>query len=241
VARWETGDRAPDPTDVAQVLTVLDVSGERYDEILSMSRGTHEPRWLAVTLPEQRAQLAALLDLEATAVAITDVSPLLIPGLLQTGEYIREIMETGGVPSNELSTRVAVRIGRREAINRPDPAHLTVLLGEAALRQVIGTRELLVRQLRYVLELAARPNVELRVLPYGSGWHPALEGPFTLIDTVNDDPVVHLENRRSGLFLHEHEDVQSYRQAVDTLLKVAMSPASTNEFIAQVIEELEQR
>jgi len=37
-------------------------------------------------------------------------------------------------------------------------------------------------QLRRLLTMAARSNVELRVVPYGSGWHPGLDDLFTYIE-----------------------------------------------------------
>jgi transcriptional regulator with XRE-family HTH domain len=243
LSRWETGKRAPQAIDVAQILTHLGVNGARYDEIVHMTEGADAAQWLAITLPEQRQQLAALLDFEDTADTITTASPLLIPGLLQESGYVRAIMSAGTVPADEIATRVAVRIGRRDVITRRDPARLVAFIGESALRQVIGGPTVMADQLTFLLEAASWVNVELRVIPYASGWHPALEGPFTIIDPkVNAErattPVVHIENRRSGLFLHEKEDVDTYRQAVDAVLLAAMSPTDTEELIAAVIKEM---
>ncbi len=234
LSRWETGERSPRPTDVAQILTHLGVSGDRYEEIIEMSSGTDEPRWLAVSLPEQRQQLAALLDFERTATTITEVSPLLIPGLLQTSNYARAIMVAANVPADEVETRVAVRVGRRDTITRKNPAHFIALVGEAALRQTIGTPEVMREQLEHLLELAERSNVDLRVIPFSSGWNPGLEGPFLLIDS-EQGPVVQLENRRSGLFLHEKEDVLTYRQAVDTVLEAAKNPTDSVQLVTEII------
>ncbi|MDR7301000.1 helix-turn-helix domain-containing protein [Haloactinomyces albus] len=238
LSRWENGERAPRPTDVAQILTHLGVNGERYEEIIAICSGTDEPRWLAVTLPEQRQQLGALLEFERAATTITEVSPLLIPGLLQTSDYARAIMSAGGVPANDVETRIAVRLGRRDVILRRDPAQLVALVGEAALRQVIGAPEVMVEQLEYLGEMAELTNVDLRVLPFSSGWHPALEGLFLLIES-EQTPVVQLESRRSGLFLHEPEDVQTYREAADTVRQAAMSPEDSSAFIAEIAKDME--
>lgn len=240
VARWETGDRAPDPTDVAQILAVLEITGDRYDEIVEMSRGTGEPRWLAISLPEQRQQLNAVLEFERTANKLTEVSPLLIPGVLQSTDYTRAIMSAGGVPADEVETRVAVRIGRRDVITRNSPVPLLALIGEGALRQLVGGREVMAAQLRHLLELTELNNVEVRAVPYDTGWHPGLEGPFTLIDSQGSGYVVHLETRRSGLFLHEPSDVETYRQAVDAVLQVAMNPVETKTHIVEIAQQMEK-
>ncbi|MCP2260606.1 helix-turn-helix protein [Streptoalloteichus tenebrarius] len=239
LARWETGHRTPDPTHVAQILTALEINGARYDELLSMARGASDRRWLAVTLPELRAQLFALLDAEVSAVSIREVSPLLIPGLLQISSYTRAIMLDAEVPSDEVSTRVALRMGRRDILTRGvNPARYLAIIGEAALRQVLGTPAVMVEQLRFVLEMAQRPNIEIRVVPFRSGWHPALEGPFFLIEPDEHQSIVHLETRRSGIFLHEEEDVEAYRQAIDHMLRVALSREETSTLIADVIKEM---
>ncbi|MEC3976159.1 helix-turn-helix domain-containing protein [Amycolatopsis sp. H20-H5] len=244
LSKWETGKQVPKDTVVSQILTHLGVTGDRYDEIVAMTAGADAGTWLAVTLPEQRQHLAALLDLEATAKMITSVSPLLIPGVLQEGEYVRAIMSAGDLPSGEISTRVATRLGRRDTIARRTPAQLRAFIGEAALRQVIGSRTVMEHQLSHLLLEAERPNVEIRVVTFDSGWHSGLEGPFSLIDPRPGEgivPVVHIENRRSGLFLHEVEDVATYRQAVDTVVQAAMSPADTKGLIADVIKEMRTR
>jgi transcriptional regulator with XRE-family HTH domain len=242
LSRWETGKRTPRPTDVAQVLTALGVSGDQYDEIVSLAEGKDQTRWVvAVTLPERQQQLSAVLDFESTASTIIEVSPLLIPGLVQTGGYVRAIMSAGGVPPDEIATRVAVRLGRRDTLTRGDPVtHFTALIGEAALRQRIGTERVMAEQLRYLATAAEWKNVEFRIVPFSSGWSPSLEGAFTLLESEQDGAVVHLENRRSGLFLHEPDDVETYREAVDAVMRVALSPDESAKLVTAEITRMER-
>lgn len=240
LSRWENGKRTPRPTDVAQVLTALGVSGDQYDEIVSLAEGKDQTRWVAVTLPERQQQLSALLDFESTASTIIEVSPLLIPGLVQTGGYVRAIMSAGGVPPEEIATRVAVRLGRRDTLTRSEPVmHFTALIGEAALKQKIGTDRVMAEQLRYLATAAEQDNVEIRIVPFSSGWSPSLEGGFLLIESEQDGTVVHLENRRSALFLHEPDDVEIYREAVDAVMRAALSPDESAELVTAEIVRME--
>jgi transcriptional regulator with XRE-family HTH domain len=127
LSRWENGERIPKPEQVAQILTALGVNGQRYQEIMTLAYGTAESQWVATTLPEQREQMAAYLDWEQNATRIIEVAPLLIPGLLQTGDYVRAIMTPPGVASTEAATRISSRLGRREVITRKrNPAKLLV-------------------------------------------------------------------------------------------------------------------
>lgn len=234
LSRWESGERTPTPTDVAQILGKLGVTGDRYDDIIELAQGIDNTSWLATTLPEQRAQLNALVDFERDASAITDVSPLLVPGLLQTSDYTRAIMTDGGVPADEIGTRVAIRLGRRDVITRPDPVPYRVLIGEAALRQLIGTRQIMADQLQFVMGMAERPNVEIRLIPFDAGWHEALVGASIIIESTVNPSVTHLEVRDTCLFLHARQDVARYRAATDKVAARAMSPEDSLAVIALV-------
>lgn len=251
VSRWETGDRTPKPEQVAQILTKLEVDGERYDEIMTLAYGTNESQWVATTLGEQRQQMAAYLDWEQGATRIVEIAPMLVPGLLQTNDYIRAIMTAGGVPADEVSLRVTSRIGRREVLTKRNPAHLLVLLGQAALHQDIGGRATMIGQLDHILEMAARPNIELRVVPDHRGWHPGLEGAFALIESprppsgrragTKSASIVFVGTRRSVLMLHEEPDIAAYRQAVESILAVSLPPESSANFIAETRKRMEKK
>jgi transcriptional regulator with XRE-family HTH domain len=239
VGRWEAGDRGPKPTDVAAVLAALGAPNVLREELVELSRDSDGRHWVASGLPEQQRQLAALLELERDATRIINVSPLLIPGLLQTSGYARAIIGAGGVPVEEIETRVAVRLGRRDVIMRREPASLLAIIDETALRRNIGGAEVMADQLRALDEASRWGNVELRIVPVSAGWHPALEGPFLLIEFADRTPVVQIENRRSALFFHEPMDVEAYQQAFDKVLDVAMSPDDSQKLITDIINELE--
>lgn len=241
VSRIETGKRGTDVAEIARMLTTLGVGGARYEELVEMARGgTAGPLWLAATLPEQRQHLAAVLEFERSATVIIDMAPLLIPGLLQTTDYARAIMSAGSVPASEIEMRIAIRVGRRDAIFRPHPAHFVALIGEAALRQEIGGRDVLLAQCRYLLELSAKSNVDIRVVPFDVGWHPGLETPFVLMDSDVAQPVVQVETRISGLFLSDDEYVSGYRNAADKVAQVALGPKESVSLIAARVDRMER-
>lgn len=239
VSRWESGQRAPKPEDVTAYLAKVGGNAEQREQLAELARNPDGSHWLSVGMPEQHRQLAALLEIEREATKIVTVSPLLIPGLLQTADYAREIMTTGGVPASEVDTRVAVRLGRREAITRRSPAHLQAFIGEGVLNQLIGSLDIMLDQLQMLQKYADISNVEIRVIPVRCGWHPGLEGPFDIVEFADRTPVVHLENRVSALFLHEDNEVQAYQSALDRVKEVAMSPSESYGLIADVINRME--
>jgi hypothetical protein len=224
---------------------------------MTLAYGTDDSQWVAMTLPEQRQQMTAYVHWEQNATRIVEVAPLLVPGLLQTSEYIRAIMTAPGVPTGEIASRITTRNGRREIITKQNmPAELLVLLGEGALKQDIGGRQTTIDQLGYLLEMAARPNIELRIVRDHGGWHPGLEGAFALIESSNalplrnrsngeDDPtnlesIVFVGSRRSVLMLHEAGDIDAYKRAVDRIYRVSQSPDASAKFIANMRNRMEK-
>ncbi|MGP4020783.1 helix-turn-helix domain-containing protein [Saccharopolyspora sp. 5N708] len=239
VSRWENGLRSPKPEDVAAYLAKVDAPAELRAELVELARDPDGSHWLSVGMPDQHRQLAALLEIEREATSITTVSPLLVPGLLQTADYARAIMIGAEVPHDEVDMRVAVRLGRREAIVRNNAAKLRAFIGESVLYQLIGGADVMADQLRMLLKYSEMTNVDLRVIPMRSGWHPGLEGPFSLDQFEDRTPVVQLENRISALFLHEPDEVAAYQHAVDRVDEEAMNPSDSSELISSAISRME--
>jgi len=246
LSKIETGKVVPKPELAKQILDHLGVPADEQPAMLKLLEGadTEQP-WRANTLPEQRQHIAAIVDFEDVAEEIIEYNLGMFPGLLQTKAYARAIM-TGGnnpLPPSEVSIRVMTRVGRQGVLSpeRDRPAHLLALIHETALRQRIGGADVMIEQLEYLLKIMKRPNVDVRIVPDGLDWHEGLEGSFTLISPRADAdlyPVVYVDYRRSGLILHADEDVAAYREAVDALLRLAMTPAATEEAIAGAITAL---
>ena len=250
LSRWETGDRAPKPEQVSQILATLQVGGDRFEEIMTLAYGTKESQWVAFSLPEQKRQLAALVDWELRATRIVEVAPLILPGLLQTPDYVRGIMTAAGVPAGEIALRVTSRIGRRVAIEGKNAADLLVLVGQSALNQGVGGRSTMIGQLEFLLEMARRPNIDLRVFPDNRGWHPGLEGSFVIVEaprTSNGrrpasgvESIAFVETRRSELMFHEDADVAAYKKALDRVLAISLPPDASANLINDVRNRMEK-
>lgn len=241
LSKYERGEEIPKDTVVAQVLSHLGVTGERHDQLVAMTTGADSGIWLPTTAERQR-HLTTLIDLEQNAVTITSVSPVLIPGLLQDSGYIRAMM--GNKPAAEIPARVALRIGRRDAITRRDPAKLIAYVGEAALHHIIGSRDVMLHQLEHLAEEVQRENVEFHIVPFDAGYHPGLAGHFTVFDLHPEHglgAVVNAENQRSGLLMQDEEDLADFRHDIKEVAKVAMSPEKSAGLIADVITGMRTR
>ncbi|HEX3780632.1 MAG TPA: helix-turn-helix transcriptional regulator [Pseudonocardiaceae bacterium] len=237
LVRWEAGTRAPKPEDVATLLATLNIDGAERHRLLELAHDATAPNWYGVGISEK---LAALLEFERTATRIVDVSPLLVPGLLQTADYTRAVMQGGGsVPANEIETRVAVRMGRQHALTRRDPVQYSALIGEQPLRHGFVSNEVQAEQLRNIIRLAELPNVTVRVLPFAAGWTPALEGASMLFEFAGGGPIVYLEHHQASGFVHDQRDVAGFFNSATTIQDATLGPIESIAFIDDLATEME--
>jgi hypothetical protein len=106
---------------------------------------------------------------------------MLVPGVLQTEDYAREVIRSGLLiaPPGEVERRVQVKMTRQRVLIKDQPADLAVVLDEAALLRRVGGAEVMRGQLAHLAGMAERPNVTIQVLPLSAGAHPATTGEFT--------------------------------------------------------------
>lgn len=236
ISRWENGKTAPGVEDTAAVLGILGVTGDERDRLLQLARDALDPNWVA---PGVHRHLAALTGYERTARRITNVEPLLLPGMLQTADYARSIMMSAGATQGEADQRVTYRMGRRDVLTRRNPVQFHAIVGEAALRYPPCDPAVMAEQLRALHHWATYDAVTVQALTQEHGYSPALEGPFVLIEFTRGDPVVQLEHYRSATTLTDRGDVRDYQTAADSLRREAMSPEATMELIAKMADEME--
>ncbi|MBB5072073.1 transcriptional regulator with XRE-family HTH domain [Saccharopolyspora gloriosae] len=231
VSRMETARRRLAPNSVRAFLDAVDVRGANRDRLLRLAYDIDEPVWWesGIGLP---TQLTELIDAENRAVSITEVSEVLIPGLLQIPDYARALFAATDVAVEQLDRLIAVRLSRQRILNRADPVRYLVLLDEAALCRAVGGPAVMAAQLRAVLHACEASNVTVQVVPFSAGAHTGMDGPFLLLEFLRSRPVVHLEQRRCGAFLDDPEDVTPFQHARSRLCRTALSPNCSMELVA---------
>jgi transcriptional regulator with XRE-family HTH domain len=240
LSRFEKGKRVPSPEDVSALLVIYGVTGDERLELLALARKAGQPGlWQRDGSFESK--FATLKILESRATALVSFEPLMIPGLLQTMPYAQECLCKVLTldDQNAIDGRVVGRIHRQRVIRKLDAPPLVSIIAEPALRCPIGGRDVLRDQLRYLVEVAERPNVTLRIVPTSVGAHPGLLGSFLRMRFADRPSVVFLENHTSSLFLEDHSDTAAYDQAIAELLGVALSEANSVRLVAEMAATLE--
>ncbi|MGW0087871.1 helix-turn-helix domain-containing protein [Streptomyces sp. NPDC003328] len=189
------------------------------------SQGGH-PRWF---IP--------YLKLEQTATQVLDYSNALIMGMIQTPEYASAVFKAAHPreTADETKARVELRIRRHDVMDRPSPPLLWVVLHEACLRTVVGSREVMRGQMERLLTEAESPHVTIQVLPFKAG-APASSLPFTLITQDDQPTVLYGETRGVGHVTDSATAVAEASITYDRLRASAPSPEDSAAMIRDAME-----
>ncbi|RNL83007.1 helix-turn-helix domain-containing protein [Halostreptopolyspora alba] len=184
----------------------------------------------------------ALPDFEAEASVIRSFEGLVVPGLLQTPEYARALFQGGRYTGPEdIERRIKARIARREILTKFNPVRLRVVMDEAALRRMIGSREIMAEQMRHLLYMAQLPNIDVQLLPFAAGSHAALAAPFSILEFPDqmNPPIVHVGTVTDSVFFEQPGDVERYSATFGDIQGTAISTSQTATFIGELAESLE--
>ncbi|MFF3275692.1 DUF5753 domain-containing protein [Streptomyces chrestomyceticus] len=184
-------------------------------------------------------RIAEYMDLEKTAVGLYWYEPLYIPGLLQTEEYVCELLNRGLPPLSDetVEERIAFRLQRRELLNGADALYAFVIY-EAALRAVVGGAEVMKRQLDRLLEVQRLRNVCVQILPVDRAPYCALAGPVVVIETAEHETYAYMTGQGTSVLQSDPSDVSRQRRAFGVVRGQALSVQDSDEFIRQVAKEL---
>ena len=232
MSRLETGRVGFKPRDIADLLTFYGVTDDRERETLQeLARQASARGWWHDYADIMPAWLEPYVGLEEAASSIRCYEIQFVPGLLQTPDYARAVAAVG-VPAGsaaEIERRVSLRMARQAVLTRPTLAHLWLVLDEAALRRPVGRPDVMRGQLRHLLDMGARSNVSLQIIPLARGAHAAAGGPFSILRFGEPDlpDVVYLEQLTSALYLDKREAVDHYLAVMERLCVEALpTPAS---------------
>ncbi|WP_420711128.1 helix-turn-helix domain-containing protein [Streptomyces sp. NRRL S-337] len=187
------------------------------------------------TFPDWSRKFMALSE---RAVAIRQYAAAVVPGLLQTEDYAREVLSVGLTLKSpeQLEERLAARLGRQARLTKPDAPELWVILDEAVLMRPIGGPAVMRDQLARLLSAADDPRITLQVLPYSSGAHSALGWSLEIPTMPDGSEVAYIENGHRGQLFEEPEEVKEFAVTYDRLRALALPPIMSLDMIRSVME-----
>lgn len=173
------------------------------------------------------------VEREQAACDIRTYEPAAVPGLLQTTDYARTLINRL-TPWLDMEEQVQMRLARQAVLKR---AEVRAVIEQSAVERVVGTVEIQFEQLAHLLTLTETTTVQ--VIPTAAGHHPGLLGQLTILGFERGQALVRADSRGDGDIFDTPSDVRRAERAFDGIIAAAMSPEQSAEYIAAVMEELE--
>lgn len=246
--RYETGQVSMHPNDVAAMCRVYGASPETIETMRALARETKAHGWWHSYGEAIKDWFKLYVGLEAAATRIRKYEVDLVPGLLQTVEYMTEVIATDHpqMGESERQAKVEVRLRRQRLLARaiPRAPRLDVILSEAVLRRPLRDRAAMVRQLDSLLVSSRQHNIGVRVLPLAAGlvrW--AQAGTFTMLDFPSDvrepEPTtIYMDGPCGAVYLDKTHEIEIYEDAWRSLGEQALSADESRELIAAIAKEM---
>lgn len=193
VERIEKGKQPTRLTQARDLCDFYQVSPAEKSRLCGLAAQSNEPGWWEPYFDKARGaavppRTPLFLETERSARRIWVLELEVVPGLLQTMEYLRALQAVR-LPSPEENPDAAqgLRAHRQLLLDeRTDEPELEFILGVAAMHHVEQMpAEIRDGQLERIHQVAARPNATVRVI---KGLHAATSGSFTVLTPDDDLP-----------------------------------------------------
>lgn len=236
VSKIETGKATIGPGDVRLLIDLYNTNGDTADTALQLAREARKRTHVRV--PDWARRFVAL---ESMAESIHVYEPELIPGLLQTEDYMRAVTEAAdpGQDHDEIERLVAVHTERRTRLADDAPLELRAVINEAAVRRPVGGPRVIRDQLEHLRQLGELPRITVQLLPFSAGAHVAMGASFHILRTPppTAGQVVYIEDLATAEYLESSTRTERYIQAFDRLREAALDESRTRTMLGQIIHE----
>ncbi|MBZ6084704.1 helix-turn-helix domain-containing protein [Streptomyces olivaceus] len=242
VRRMETAEVALKIPYVQILLTTYGVASDEVSAFVTLAEEANQPGWWQRyhgVLPDW---FSLYVSLEGAARIVRSYEPHFVPGLLQTEDYARSVMEAGTIGNaggDAVERHVSLRMERQRLLDRPDPPHLWVVMDETVLRRPVSVHGRVMReQLDKLLEFAARDRVTLQVAEFEDGPHPGTYAPFTLFRFAEPElpDMVFTEYLTGALYLDSRTEVSAHLEVLDHMTARAASTQRTEKILREYRE-----
>ena len=247
MTRLETADTAVEVGDVRLLCTLYEAPDELREELegYALITKTRQDWWdtkrYKGSLP---SWFEAYLGLEAAARRLELYQSEFVPGLIQNAEYAKAILRMSDASDETIERQAEARL-KRQVILQPGNdaakvAKVSIILNESVIRRPIGGADVFRTQLERLADLSELPHIEIRVLPFSAGAHPAMHGAFTNLnfadETVGD--LTYLENLADGGVLSTAEMVELYLATFRRLEELALAADASHALLRAAAADL---
>lgn len=251
LSRIESMENRAHPNDVQALMLIYGAEQSVIQALMDVARQSRKRGWwwrYNNVIPEWFGQY---LGLESDASAIRTFEGMAIPGLLQTTDYARAAITASAVrlPAEQTERFVQLRRDRQQLLLEDTPPQYRAVLDEGVLRRLVGGRQVMIQQIEHLLELLAQPNIEIQVLPYEAGAHPAMNGSFVIMDfpplpapfPQTDDRIAYVDLLGAAKYFDQPPDVAPYEAVWEQLRGDALPADRSEALLRSIAKDLAQR
>lgn len=242
VSNMEKGKSIPTKLELAKLIEIYAAPDDLTPVLNELASNARRKSWTTTyedVLPEKYEKY---LGLEEVAVGLKDWHTHIICGLLQTAEHARALFTANNPHSyaHDLDRLVELRIRRQHVLERAsEPLKLWAIMEEHVLRRPIGGTDVHREQLKHLVEMGQRPNINIQIIPTGFGAHAGLDGPFSILEIgVGYPPIVYIESRGGNLYKEEIRQIAAHQSAYDQIQGAALHPVQSAQLIEKVLKEI---
>ncbi|MFD7061604.1 helix-turn-helix domain-containing protein [Streptomyces sp. NPDC059906] len=237
VRRMEMAEVALKIPYVQILLTTYGVASDEVAAFVALAEEANQPGWWQRYHDVLPDWFSLYVSLEGAARIVRSYEPHFVPGLLQTEDYARSVLEAGTIGNagaDAVERHVSLRMERQRLLDRPDPPHLWVVMDETVLRRPVSIHGRVMReQLDKLLEFAGRDRVTLQVAEFEDGPHPGTYAPFTLFRFAEPElpDMVFTEYLTGALYLDSRTEVSAHLEVLDHMTARAASTQRTEKIL----------
>ncbi|MGI5412501.1 helix-turn-helix domain-containing protein [Streptomyces chartreusis] len=242
VRRMETAEVALKIPYVQVLLETYGVPEGEAEAFVSLAEEANQPGWWQRYHDVLPDWFSLYVSLEGAARIVRSYEPHFVPGLLQTEEYARAVLQAGTIGQTGPETierHVSLRMERQRLLERQDPPHLWVIMDETVLLRPVSGGEVMREQLDKLLEFAERDRVTLQIAEFASGPHPGTYAPFTLFRFAEPElpDMVYTEYLSGALYLDSRKEVAAHLEVLDHMSTAAASAERTKKILRERRED----
>ncbi|WP_066948718.1 helix-turn-helix domain-containing protein [Streptomyces lushanensis] len=244
ISRLETGQHEFKAGDIGRLLDVYGVVPAQQRYLMGLLEHANKRPWWQDWSDVATKQLQAFVSFEEMAQRIRTYEPTQLPGLLQTEEYARAVIEAGEEVSSphEVERLVGLRLQRRKRFeDEPTTGkRLIAVIDEVTLMRPFGNKGVMQRQLDHLITLTEHPRHTMRIAELRRPNLPVMLGMTVIFDFENRllPDIVYTEQFDGAFILQEEKQVDGRIKAFDRLQNASLSHQRSAQRLRDLREKL---
>lgn len=236
VSKIEYGKQGPSEDDIRVWCRLCRAEDQATDLIVTVRDiEAMYVEWRRRLLTGTKARQDKLVSIEAETSLFRWYEPILIPGLLHTAEYAAEVLRRVSafyeIP-DDVDKGVSSRMERQQILYKPGH-QFHFVMGQQALRTLVGDRDVMAGQLDRMLSVMSMARMRLGIVP--------AQAPYVVPSNqfiIFDNRLVHVEAVSAEIAVTQPREIELYARSFVALSELALYGREARSLIVEELENL---